>query len=93
MLKKPLFKLLLSTGVVVASIYLAACIYLYRQQGRFIYFPSSVIETTPKAFNLDFQEVWLPVTTADGKVRKSMVGGFPSLQLMLKPYYICMVMV
>ena len=70
MLKKPLFKLLLSTGVVVASIYLAACIYLYRQQGRFIYFPSSVIETTPKAFNLDFQEVWLPVTTADGKVEK-----------------------
>ncbi|MBA2750513.1 MAG: alpha/beta hydrolase [Tatlockia sp.] len=70
MLKKPLFKLLLGTGVVVASVYLAACIYLYRQQGRFIYFPSSVIETTPKAFNLDFQEVWLPVTTANGKVEK-----------------------
>lgn len=70
MLKKPLFKLLLGTGVVFAIAYLAACIYLFRQQARFIFFPSSVIETTPKAFNLDFQEVWLPVTTTSGKVEK-----------------------
>ncbi len=70
MLKKPLFKLLLSTGVVIAIAYLAACIYLLRQQARFIFFPSSVIETTPKAFNLNYQEVWLPVTTASGKVEK-----------------------
>lgn len=70
MLKKPLFKLLLSTGIVVAIAYLAICTYLFRQQGRFIFFPSSVIETTPKAFNLDFQEVWLPVITASGKLEK-----------------------
>ena len=60
----------MGTGVIFAITYLAACIYLYRQQGRFIYFPSSVIETTPKNFNLDFQEVWLPVTTPLGKVEK-----------------------
>ncbi len=70
MIKKPLFKLLLGTGVVIAIAYLAVCIYLYRQQGRFIFFPSSVIETTPKAFNLNYLEVWLPVTTAEGKVEK-----------------------
>ncbi len=70
MLKKPLFKLLLSVGVVVAIAYLAACIYLYRQQGRFIFYPSSVVETTPKAFNLNFQEVWLPVIAASGRVEK-----------------------
>ncbi|WP_009631197.1 alpha/beta hydrolase [Synechocystis sp. PCC 7509] len=70
MRKKPLLKLLLGTGVVFAIAYLAACTYLFRQQGRFIFFPSSVIETTPKAFNLDFQEVWLPVNTASGKVEK-----------------------
>ena len=70
MLKKPLFKLLLGIGVAIAIAYLAVCVYLFRQQGRFIYFPSSIIETTPKVFNLDFQEVWLPVTTASGKVEK-----------------------
>lgn len=70
MLKKPLLKLLFGTGIVIAIAYLAACTYLFRQQGRFIFFPSSVIETTPKAFNLNFQEVWLPVTTAEGKVEK-----------------------
>ncbi|MBW4663328.1 MAG: lysophospholipase [Chroococcus sp. CMT-3BRIN-NPC107] len=70
MRKRPLFNLLLGTGVVFAIAYLAACTYLFRQQSRFIFFPSSVIETTPKAFNLDFQEVWIPVTTASGKVEK-----------------------
>jgi len=63
-------KLLLKFGLVVAIAYLAACIYLYFQQTRFIFFPSSVIEVTPKAFNLKYQEVWIPVTAASGKVEK-----------------------
>ena len=61
-------KLLLKFGLVVAIAYLAACLYLYFQQTRFIFFPSSVIEVTPKAFNLKYQEVWIPVTAASGKV-------------------------
>lgn len=63
-------KLLLKFGLVVAIAYLAACIYLYFQQTRFIFFPSSAIEVTPKAFNLKYQEVWIPVTAASGKVEK-----------------------
>lgn len=63
-------KLLLKFGLVVAIAYLAACIYLYFQQTRFIFFPSSVIEVTPKAFNLKYQEVWIPVMAASGKVEK-----------------------
>lgn len=61
---------MLGAGVIFAIAYLGACIYLLRQQARFIFFPSSVIEATPKAFNLNYQEVWLPVTTASGKVEK-----------------------
>ncbi len=63
-------KLLLKFGLVVAIAYLAACLYLYFQQTRFIFFPSSAIEVTPKAFNLKYQEVWIPVTAASGKVEK-----------------------
>jgi len=63
-------KLLLKFGLVVAIAYLAACFYLYFQQTRFIFFPSSVIEVTPKAFNLKYQEVWIPVKAASGKVEK-----------------------
>lgn len=63
-------KLLLRLGRSTATIYLVVCLYLYFQQTRFIFFPSSIIEITPKAFNLKYQEVWLPVTTASGKVEK-----------------------
>lgn len=61
--------LLLKLGKAAAIAYLAVCLYLYFQQTRFIFFPSSVIEFTPKAFNLKYQEVWIPVT-ASGKVEK-----------------------
>lgn len=69
MLQKLLFKSIVGTGIVVAIAYLAACLYLYFQQTRFIFFPSSAIEITPKAFNLKYQDVWIPVT-ASGKVEK-----------------------
>lgn len=70
MFKKLLLKLIVGTGIVAAIAYLAACLYLYFQQTRFIFFPSSVIEVTPKAFNLEYQEVGIPVTAASGKVEK-----------------------
>lgn len=70
MFKKLLFNLIVGTGVVAAIAYLAACLFLYLQQTRFIFFPSSVIEITPRAFNLKYQDVWIPVTTESGKVEK-----------------------
>jgi uncharacterized protein len=63
-------KLLLKFGRAAAIAYVAVCIFLYFQQTRFIFFPSSAIEFTPKAFNLKYQEVWIPVMTASGKVEK-----------------------
>ncbi len=70
MLKKLLLRWLLGIGVVVAITYLAACLYLFLQQTRFIFFPSSAIEITPEFFNLRYQEVWLPVKTTSGKVER-----------------------
>ena len=62
--------LLLKFGRAAAIAYVAVCIFLYFQQTRFIFFPSSTIESTPQAFNLKYQEVWIPVMAASGKVEK-----------------------
>ena len=70
MLKKLLSRSLLSIGAIAIILYTAACLYLFFQQTRFIFFPSSAIETTPKFFNLDYQEVWLPVKTRSGGVER-----------------------
>ena len=59
-----LWKLLLGIGGVFAIAYLSACLYLLLRQNHFIFKPPTVIRSTPKSFNLDYQEVWLPVQTA-----------------------------
>lgn len=56
-----LFWLIIWVGVVAAIAYCAMCIFLFFQQTRFLFFPSPTIETTPKFFNLDYEEIWLPV--------------------------------
>ncbi len=65
-----LWKLLLGIGGVFAIAYLSACLYLLQRQNRFIFKPPTVIRATPRSFNLDYQEVWLPVTTASGITNK-----------------------
>lgn len=57
-------------GGVLVSAYLSACLYLLLRQNRFIFKPPTVIRSTPKSFNLDYQEVWLPVQTALDKSSK-----------------------
>lgn len=80
MLNKLLLRWLLGIGLVVAILYIAACIYLFFQQTRFIFFPSSAIETTPESFNLGYQEVWLPVKTTSGKVERLHGWWIPASQ-------------
>jgi hypothetical protein len=58
---------LLVVGGVLAIAYLAACLYLLLRQNRFIFKPPSAIRATPTSFNLDYEDVWLPVSTASGK--------------------------
>lgn len=78
MLKKLLLRSLLPFGAIAAILYTAACLYLFFGQTRFIFFPSPVIETTPEFFNLDYQEVWLPVKTESGKVERMHSWYIPS---------------
>ncbi len=65
-----LLKPLLVFGVLVAIAYIAACVFLFFQQTRFIFFPSAAIETTPEFFNLRYQEVWVPVQKHDRTVER-----------------------
>ncbi|MDV2991972.1 MAG: hypothetical protein N4J56_001626 [Chroococcidiopsis sp. SAG 2025] len=61
---------LLPVMAIVGAVYLIACLLLYFQQTRFIFFPSATIDITPAAFNLQYQEVWLPVKTASNQIEK-----------------------
>ena len=47
--------------VTLLILYGAACLGLYLQQTRMMFFPSSVIETTPGDLGLVYEEVWVPV--------------------------------
>jgi alpha-beta hydrolase superfamily lysophospholipase len=62
-----LLRLLLIFGGVIAIAYSVACIFLWFRQKYFIFKPPRAIRTTPEAFNLNYQEVWLPVSTASGQ--------------------------
>lgn len=62
---KILWRSLLPVMAIAGSVYIIACLFLYFQQTRFIFFPRYTIDTTPAAFNLQYQEVWLPVKTGD----------------------------
>ena len=62
--------LLVWVGVVAALGYSAVCIFLFFRQPRLIFFPSPIIETTPESFNLRYEEVWLAVPVASGKVER-----------------------
>lgn len=62
------FQLIPLVGIVAAIAYLAICLYLFVGQPRYIFFPSRVIEKTPEFFNLQYDDVYLPVTTRSGKV-------------------------
>lgn len=65
-----LLKLLFWSGIIVAIAYATICLYLYFQQPRFIFYPSSVIEKTPEFFKLPYEEVWLPVPVSGKKVER-----------------------
>jgi uncharacterized protein len=54
-------------GGVIAIAYIAACLFLFLRQRYFIFRPPIVIRTTPIAFNMSYQDVYLPVSTASGK--------------------------
>jgi len=63
-----LSKSLIAFGIVLAVAYSAACVFLFVAQGKFIFFPTRAIETTPDDFQLKYQDVWLPIPSKTGAV-------------------------
>ena len=50
--------------------YIFSCILLFILQTRFIFQPTAIIQKTPDAFNIPYEEVWLPITNKSGKIEK-----------------------
>ncbi|MDJ0675154.1 MAG: alpha/beta fold hydrolase [Calothrix sp. MO_167.B42] len=61
-------KMLMGLGIATTITYLAVCIFLFFHQTRFLFFPSQNIETTPKSFYIDYEDVWLPIKVGTNKV-------------------------
>jgi uncharacterized protein len=55
-------------GVTSIGIYSLACLSLWLEQNRFIFFPQREITTSPEQYKLSYQDVSLPVTTEEGKI-------------------------
>ena len=60
-----LSKSLIVFGTFLAIAYSGACVFLFVAQGKFIFFPTRAIETTPKDFQLQYQDVVLPISNKD----------------------------
>lgn len=54
---------MISLIAIVLSIYLIACLLLYKIQAKFIFFPSRDIDLKPLELGMNYQDIWLPVTT------------------------------
>ncbi|BAY22296.1 phospholipase/carboxylesterase [Calothrix sp. NIES-2100] len=63
-----LLKVLLYFAIIAAIAYFGLCVFLFIQQPRFIFFPSSTLEKTPELFNVAYEEVWLPVPVRSRQV-------------------------
>ncbi|MEG3903998.1 alpha/beta hydrolase [Microcoleus sp. B4-C5] len=68
--KKTFLRGLLCLGKLLAIAYIASCILLFFLQTRLIFQPTPTIAKTPDAFNIPYQEVWLPVKARSRKIEK-----------------------
>lgn len=66
-------KLSISLGILLAVLYMSACLFLFFRQNRFIFFPVREISTIPTDLHMEYQEVWLPVST--GKIPQDSATG------------------
>ena len=60
--------------------YSAVCLFLFAAQGKFIFFPARAIETTPKDFQLGYQDVVLPIPTKTGVAETVHGWWIPALE-------------
>ena len=66
--------------MVLAIGYSAVCLFLFAAQGKFIFFPARAIETTPKDFQLGYQDVVLPIPTKTGAAETLHGWWIPALE-------------
>ncbi|MBW4647809.1 MAG: alpha/beta hydrolase [Kastovskya adunca ATA6-11-RM4] len=76
---QPWLRLLLTIAEVFAIAYLAACLFLFWRQSRFIFKPVILLRGTPAAFNLPYEELWLPVKTKSGKTSQLHAWWIPAV--------------
>ena len=60
--------------------YSAVCLFLFAAQGKFIFFPARAIETTPKDFQLGYQDVVLPIPIKTGAAETVHGWWIPALE-------------
>jgi hypothetical protein len=56
-------KLLTGAAGFIAIAYLALCLFLLLRLQRLMFFPTRTIEATPADLNLDYEDVWIPVSS------------------------------
>lgn len=61
-----------------AIAYLVACLCLWWQQSQMIFLPSPELSTTPADFQVDYEDVWLPLSVGGGKVEQIHGWWIPS---------------
>jgi uncharacterized protein len=52
------------------AVYCAACVFLYIRQAHYIFVPERDIKVTPADFQLNYQDIYIPVSTETGKTEK-----------------------
>ena len=66
---KPTIELSLVLGM-GAIAYLGACLFLWLRQGQMIFFPLPALSTTPANLQIDYEDVWLPVSVGADEVER-----------------------
>ena len=61
-----------------AIAYLAACLFLWWQQGQMIFYPSPELSTTPADLQMDYEDVWLSFSVGADWVEKIHGWWIPS---------------
>jgi uncharacterized protein len=75
-----LLKILSVFVVILVSLYLSICIFLYVRQGHFIFFPDQQIRNTPVLYHVPYQDIYIPIRKTTGATEKIHGWWIPSEQ-------------
>ncbi|MGL6139167.1 MAG: alpha/beta hydrolase [Planktothrix sp.] len=82
MIVHPILIILFKVGLIVLAVgaiaYFCACLFMFFQQTRFIFFPSRLISSTPDDVGLSYQDIELKISTPSGKIETVHCWWIPS---------------